>query len=61
MTIQREHFDGPITFVCDICGEEEETRCTNFAGALAKFKSHGGKAVKSEETGEWEHYCRSCQ
>ena len=38
MTIQRDHFDGPITFVCDICGEEDETRCTNFAGALAKFK-----------------------
>ena len=59
MTIEREHFDGPITFVCDVCGEHDETNCQNFGGALAKFKSHGGKVVKGDDD-EWEHHCREC-
>ncbi len=58
MTIQREHFDGPITFVCDTCGEEDATHCENFGGALAKFKAHGGVAERAGD--EWEHYCREC-
>lgn len=59
MSIERAGYDGPITFVCDACGEIDETRCTQFPGALAKFKSHGGKVVKIDE--EWEHYCRECR
>ena len=58
MTIQRDHFDGPITFVCDTCGFADETHCTNFAGAMAKFKSHGGQAIKDGD--EWLHVCREC-
>lgn len=59
MTIEREYFEGPITFVCDICGDKDETHATNFPGAYAKYKSHGGKAVKVKD--EWEHHCSSCQ
>ncbi len=58
MTIQRDQYDGPITIVCDICGEEDVTRCENFGGALAKFKSHGGIVRKIGD--DWEHYCREC-
>lgn len=62
MTIERDFFEGPITFTCDGCGEKDSTHCTNFGGALAKFKAHGGVAIKGNDDGdEWEHYCRSCQ
>lgn len=60
MTIQRDHYDGPITFVCDFCGDEDHTRCEDFGGALAKYKSHGGRAVKQSD-GTWEHYCTGCK
>lgn len=59
MSIERDGYDGPITFVCDACGDEDATRCTEFSGALAKFKAHRGKAIKINE--EWEHYCRECR
>jgi hypothetical protein len=59
MTIERELFDGPISFVCDVCGETDETHCTNFSGALTKYKSHGGQAVKDGD--EWSHVCRECR
>ena len=58
MTIERDHFNGPITFVCDECGDRDETHCEDFAGALAKYKRHGGAAVKRH--GEWEHVCGEC-
>lgn len=60
MTIERDHFNGPITFVCDECGDTDDTHCEDFNGALAKFKSHGGKAFKNPRTDEWEHRCRDC-
>ncbi len=59
MAIEREYFDGPITFICDICGEEDNTHCQGFNGALAKFKSHGGVAKNIK--GEWEHHCVKCK
>lgn len=58
MTIEREYFDGPIVFVCDECGSRDETHCQNFGGALAKFKMHGGQAVKDDDG--WMHICREC-
>lgn len=58
MSIERERFNGPITFACDTCGETDETHCEDFDSALAKFKSHGGAARKSGDT--WEHFCGEC-
>lgn len=58
MTVQRKDFDGPITFVCDECGVEDNTHCTIFSGALAKYKSRGGVALRTDD--EWEHRCRDC-
>jgi Fe2+ or Zn2+ uptake regulation protein len=56
--IERDRFDGPTTFCCDECGEVDETRCTDFASALAKIKSHGWKARKVGE--DWQHLCQDC-
>lgn len=58
MTIERDHFEGPITIICDVCGEDQPLLTSDFGGALAKFKSRGGKAVKVGD--EWEHHCREC-
>lgn len=59
MAIERERFDGPITFCCDSCGEIEETHCEQFSGALAKVKSRGWAVRKSGE--DWSHYCKDCK
>ncbi len=58
MSITRPHFDGPITFVCDDCGEEDATHSSDFDSAFAKAKSHGFRAVKVK--GEWQHRCADC-
>lgn len=58
MTIERDGYDGPITFCCDECGELDDTRCAEFSGAMAKVKSHGWKARKVGE--DWQHYCKDC-
>lgn len=58
MSIDRDGFNGPITFCCDDCGDVDETRCSDFASALAKSRSHGWKALKVED--EWEHRCPDC-
>jgi hypothetical protein len=63
--IEREYFNGPIKFVCDECGERDETHCESFGGALAKFRSHGGVVAKAKPvTGtiqdDWEHFCGEC-
>ena len=61
MTIERERYDGPITFLCDgdRCHEFDETHCENFAGALAKAKAHGWVVRKVGD--EWQHLCPDCQ
>jgi len=59
MAIEREHFDGPITFCCDQCGELDTTHCENFSGALAKVKSHGWAVRKDGE--DWRHVCGDCK
>jgi Fe2+ or Zn2+ uptake regulation protein len=58
MSIERDGFDGPISFCCDNCGEVEETRCAEFSGALAKSQAHGWRAAKVGD--EWEHTCPDC-
>lgn len=58
MAIERERFDGPIRFVCDDCGDVDETHCENFNGALAKVKSHDWKVRKDGD--EWTHLCPDC-
>ena len=61
MSIEREHFNGPITFLCDgaRCNEFDETHCENFGGALAKVKSHGWQVRKVGN--EWQHICPDCR
>lgn len=61
MAIDRERFNGPIIFMCDgpRCHEANETHCENFAGALAKAKSHGWAVRKVGD--EWQHLCPDCQ
>ena len=59
MTIGRDHFDGPIHFCCDHCGEVTETHCTRFEGAWAKAKARGWRARRGAD-GEWEHRCPDC-
>jgi hypothetical protein len=63
MSIDREHFNGPITFCCDSCGDTEATHCQNFHGALAKVKSYGWvvrpRRVKSDTV--FEHFCKDCK
>jgi hypothetical protein len=58
MGIDRDGFNGPITFCCDSCGDLDETRCAEFSGALAKVKSHGWVARKVGD--DWLHYCGDC-
>lgn len=61
MTIERERFDGMITFVCDAprCNEICETYCEDFGSALAKAKSRGWVARK--EGRDWVHLCGDCK
>lgn len=59
MTIQRAFYNGPITFVCDECGDELETDETDFTDALDKFKDDGGVATK-RAGGDWQHICIDC-
>lgn len=59
MSIEREGWDGPITFCCDSCGELDETHCSDFPSALAKYKAHGGVARKVGD--DWQHLCKDCK
>lgn len=63
MTIERDHYNGPITFTCDgpSCDEIDETHCEFFNGAHAKMKAHGWVSRLDEGTGEWQHFCRVCK
>lgn len=56
--IERDGYDGPITFCCDECGELDDTRCADFASALAKARSHGWRVRKAGD--EWQHFCADC-
>jgi hypothetical protein len=56
--IERDGYNGPITFCCDECGEPDDTHCSDFASAMSKGKSHGWKARKVGE--DWNHYCKDC-
>jgi Fe2+ or Zn2+ uptake regulation protein len=59
VSLERDGYDGPITFCCDECGEVEETHCAVWSGALAKIKSYGWVARKVGE--DWHHYCKDCR
>lgn len=61
VSIEREHYDGPITFLCDgpRCHEFCETHCTDFGGALAKLKSRGW--VVRKDGRDWTHLCGDCK
>lgn len=56
--IQRDHYNGPISFSCDGCPEATDTHCSDFTSALAKARSRGWKARKAD--GEWQHFCPDC-
>lgn len=57
MTIERERYNGPITFHCDgpRCAEVCETHASDFRGALAKAKSRGWIVYRVGE--QWRHNC----
>ena len=59
MSLERDGYNGPITFCGDECGEVDETHCSEWSGALAKVKSHGWTARKRGD--EWYHYCKDCK
>lgn len=59
MAIERDGWNGPVTFCCDSCGEVQDTHCSDFSGALAKIKSRGWRVVKT--FAGWDHYCRECK
>lgn len=48
-----------IMFVCDGCGEAEQTGSTDFQEALAEVKQAGWIAKK--ENNEWQHFCKDCK
>lgn len=58
MSIERERYNGPISFVCDDCTEVDDTHCEDFDSALAKVKTHGWTIRKVGD--EWHHYCQDC-
>lgn len=58
MSVQREFFNAPISFVCDECYEVAETHCHDFGGALAKVKSRGWIVRKHGK--DWRHFCPDC-
>lgn len=60
MSIEREHYDGPITLLCDgpRCHELCETHCSDFPSALAKAKAHGWRPTLIAN--EWMHFCGEC-
>ena len=58
MSIDRPHYDGPISFVCDDFGEVEETHCSDWPEALAQARSDSWRAKKVSD--EWEHTCPDC-
>jgi hypothetical protein len=39
VSLERDGYDGPITFCCDECGEVEETHCAVWSGALDEAHS----------------------
>lgn len=59
MAFERAHYNGPIAFCCDECGEVDETHCEEFTGALAKVKSHGWAVRKDGD--DWLHFCGDCK
>lgn len=60
MSIEREHYNGPISFTCDErgCHEFDDTHSSDFSSALAKAKSHGWTVRKVGS--EWLHFCPDC-
>lgn len=59
MSLERDGWNGPITFCCDECGEVEETHCSDFTSAMKKAKSHGFVARKRGD--DWLHFCGDCK
>lgn len=48
-----------IMFVCDGCGEAEQTGSKEFTEALAEVKQAGWVARKEDD--EWQHLCGDCK
>ncbi len=59
MSIQRSHYEGEITFVCDGCGDENDTGEDAFTDALEAMKADGWRNRRDLQ-GEWGHYCPDC-
>lgn len=61
MSIEREHYEGPIIFLCDgkDCSESLHTDEENFHTALNDMRAEGWRN-RRDPNGDWGHYCPSC-
>lgn len=57
MSIERERFNAPISFICDApkCNEYTDTHTTDFNSARAKMKARGWTTANINN--EWRHFC----
>jgi len=58
MTIEREYYNGPISFLCDHasgCSDVCETEHKNFHDALVDMKAEKWRVYKSGD--KWLHMC----
>ena len=55
MSIDRDGWNGPIIFTCDVCDETFETGEEDFKSAHAMAKAKGWRTKKIGD--EWINYC----
>lgn len=58
MTIERNNYNV-ICFVCDDCGEAEQTDAENFFDAWDEVKQVGWTAKMGDDG--WQHFCKDCK
>ena len=51
--------DKTYVFVCDECGDEEDTNREDFDEAREVFKETG--TIRPGRHGRWEHLCATCK
>lgn len=59
MTIERHADYNVIAFVCDDCGEVEQTDSQDFFEAWEEVKQVGWIARKEDDG--WQHLCKDCK
>lgn len=63
MAILRSHYNGPISFSCDTCGEVLDTDIEDFRDANEYMKDNDWRSIPpaGTESGKWEHRCGDCR